>query len=139
MGVGGTGMMLPGTGTWTNIPTGQVTLAGVLRVVVSRLAGSADAGVAQITAIAQQGRQLAIVELQELFQHQAGEQLRLRELLGAESMAIIRQAQTARQMRDDEHSPRRFGGLHKSIVTARPMLAGKENHGFSTEQDITDL
>jgi hypothetical protein len=75
----------------------------------------------------QQRRELAVVELQELLEHQAGEQLRLRELLLARALAIIRQAQPARQMRDEQYPTRRFRGLHIGIVADGTMLAGKDS------------
>src|SRR6476619_3577795 len=40
-------------------------------------------------------RQLAVVEPQKLLQHQAGEQLRLREFLGAEAVRILLHPQLA--------------------------------------------
>lgn len=87
----------------------------------------------QVRRVGQHGRELAIVALQELFEHQTGEQLRLRELLGTRAVAIIRQARPARPMRDEQHPPRRLRGLHITIVTDRPTLAGKKSQAFSTE------
>ena len=61
---------------------------------------------AQVAAIDQQRRQLSVVQPQEFFQHQASEELWLRELLRAVPMRIPRQRPTTDHMSEHENATR---------------------------------
>ena len=58
--------------------------------------------------------QPAVVEARELLEHQAGQELRLGELLGAELVSVRGHSPTGRLVGDLEHPARRFAGLHTS-------------------------
>lgn len=83
--------------------------------------------------IVQQLRRLAIVESQELLQHQSSEQLRLRELLRAELMAILGRRADADRVREFQHPPRTLRRTAHTRATHERTLAADESHGFSTE------
>ena len=58
--------------------------------------------------------QPAIVEARELLEHQAGQELGLDELLGAELVPVRREGLAGRLVSDLKHPARRFAGLHNS-------------------------
>ena len=58
--------------------------------------------------------QPAVVEARELLEHQAGQELGLGELLGAELVRVLGQRPAGRLVGDPEHPARGFAGLHTS-------------------------
>jgi hypothetical protein len=67
---------------------------------------------AEVSRIAEQFPDPAIVEFEEFLEGQAGENLRLGKLLRAEAVRIGRQGPLPTIVGDLQHLPRRFGGLH---------------------------
>ena len=78
--------------------------------------------------IGQQRSQLAIVQLQEFLQHQAGKQLRLRELLRTEAVRVRAQPAATDLIGGQQHSFRRFARLahtwlYVHNLASSPLLA----------------
>lgn len=65
-------------------------------------------------------RQAAVVEARELLGHQAGQELGLGELLGAELMPARGEGLTGGLVGDLEHPARGFAGLHTSYYARAP-------------------
>ena len=59
-------------------------------------------------------RQPAVVEARELLEHQAGQELGLGELLGAELVPMRGECLASRLVGDLKHPARGFAGLHNS-------------------------
>jgi hypothetical protein len=81
---------------------------------------------AEVQVIGQVCRQPAVVEAEELLEHQAGEELVLGELPGAEPMPMRRQGLAGGVVGDLEDAARRFARNHISYYDARCT----EVHGF---------
>ena len=62
--------------------------------------------------------QTAIVEVRELFEHQAGQQLGLGKLLGAELVSVRRKSLAGSLVRDLQDPARGFTGSHISYYVA---------------------
>ncbi len=77
----------------------------------------------QLAKVLQQRRQLAIVELQKLLEHQAGKQLRLRVCLGTKAVRVVRQDKPADKIRQLQYSLGRLAGLHLPGATHPLQLA----------------
>ena len=73
----------------------------------------ADQG-AEIGVVGQMRGQPSVVEPGELLEDQAGQELMLGELLGAELVPICRECLAGRFVCDQKHPARRFAGLHIS-------------------------
>jgi len=79
---------------------------------------------AQVRAVGQEADDAAVVGLEELFQDQAGEQLMLCELLGAEAVGVSRQGVLGRGVRHLQRPPWRFAGrAHAALCTAVKVRA----------------
>lgn len=88
----------------------------------------------ELRRVAQHGRQLTIVESQELFQHQAREQLQLRELLWTELVALLRERPDADSMRESRHPLRALRGATHNRAAHDITLAYDDIRRFSTSQ-----
>jgi len=79
---------------------------------------------AEVWAVRQDVDDAAVVGLEELFKHQAGEQLMLREFLGAEAVGIRWQRLLGRGVCHQQHPPWRLAGCaHPVASTTAPVIA----------------
>lgn len=75
---------------------------------------------AQIRRVAEQRRQLAIVKLQKLLQHEAGKELWLGKLLGAKLMRVVVQRARAHEIGHLQHLPRALARrAHHSVLRTK--------------------
>jgi hypothetical protein len=111
---------------------GQEPHGGLLEGGIVRHRAQADLA-AEFGIIGQVRRQPAVVEAQELLEHQAGQELGLGELLGAEPVPMRRQRLAGSVVGDLQDQARGFARNHISYYDARCT----EVHGFSTEQART--
>lgn len=88
----------------------------------------------QIGRVAQQFVHPAIVELEKVLEHQAGEQLMLTELLGTEPVRVRRQRRAGRRVGHLQHLPWRFAGLHPAACNPLRENALALKGRISTEQ-----
>jgi hypothetical protein len=79
---------------------------------------------AQIRMIGQVRNNASIVRFQKVLQHQASEELVLRELLRAIGMRVARQHALRRNQRRPRHRFRRFTGECHKLITHPSQLAG---------------
>ena len=75
-------------------------------------------------AVRQQTFRPAVIQLQKFLEHQAGEQLMLRELLGAATMTVGRQAASSHATRHQKHPLGRLARGSHARSTHETMLAG---------------
>ena len=85
---------------------------------------------AEVWAICQDADHAAIIGFEKLFEHQAGEQLMLGELLRAETVCVGRQGASCRGVRGPHHTFGGFAGLHTPNIGPPNVYAS----WFSTEQ-----
>ena len=91
--------------------------------------------VGEITMVRQMISQPTVVNSEELLEHQASQQLRLRELLGAVFVAVWWQRSAGGLVRNMQNTARGFASRHITLYVAR----SNQVRPFSTEQDAASL
>ena len=79
----------------------------------------------KVRTIKQKRGQLAVIELKELFESQASEQLWLRELLRTEEVSVVRKGELAHQIGRLDHPLWRLRGTAHILATNESKLAAQ--------------
>jgi hypothetical protein len=102
--------------------TPQQSRGGLLQRGEVRDTREAD-GLAQIRTVGEECGHAAIIQIEHRLEHEAREELRLRESLGAEAMGVGRKRLFCNRQRRAHHLPWRLAGLHPPGCTRTARMA----------------